>query len=91
MKLSYVLTLFLGIAFFKKVNGLEIIQGKCPHDIGTIESGVSQSLDYERISGAWITIYDENDLKDLYKRCLPAIASQEEKIVTLRNELEQMN
>jgi len=66
MKLSYVLTLFLGIAFFKKVNGLEIIQGKCPHDIGTIESGVSQSLDYERISGAWITIYDENDLKDLY-------------------------
>jgi hypothetical protein len=27
---------------------------------------VTQSLDYERIGGAWITIFDENDLKDLY-------------------------
>jgi hypothetical protein len=34
-------------------------------------------------------VYD--DLKDLYKRCLPAIANQEEKIISLRNELEQMN
>ena len=66
MKLSYVLTLFLGLASFSKVNTLEIVQGKCPHEIGTIKSDVAQSLDYERISGAWITIYDENDLKDLY-------------------------
>jgi len=44
----------------------EVEDGRCPMQPGEIASRVAQSLEYKKLQGSWIDLYDEKELADQF-------------------------
>lgn len=53
------IALLVGAAFAK-----EIADGKCPFRPGEVQSKVKADLDYSKLQGMWINMFDEREIKD---------------------------
>ena len=60
------LQFLLGLALAKEVQ-----EGRCPFAPGTLKSRVETSLDYSKMYGNWINIYDEREITNSFL-CLSA-------------------